>query len=192
MKVFIEFLTSHLIVICDDDSTTSIVERIKKNLSIETLIPSSSFALYYEGDIVLDDLIFSSESELYFLDAIFCEGIRGGKGGFGAALRRAAKQAGPKKTTDFGACRDLSGRRIRHVNDEIILQKWQEAKDRNEDFNVDEETPSGISLWFLPTPSWAEGFGKKVKNKRRKQQRKTQLCSDWLHAHQPGSYIQCI
>ncbi len=34
-------------------------------------------------------------------------GLVGGKGGFGAALRAMAKQAGEKKTTDFGACRDL-------------------------------------------------------------------------------------
>ncbi len=34
-------------------------------------------------------------------------GLVGGKGGFGAALRAMAKQAGDKKTTDFGACRDL-------------------------------------------------------------------------------------
>ncbi len=34
-------------------------------------------------------------------------GLIGGKGGFGAALRAMAKQAGDKKTTDFGACRDL-------------------------------------------------------------------------------------
>lgn len=36
-----------------------------------------------------------------------------------------AKRSGAKKTTDFGSCRDLSGRRLRHVNDEILLKKWQ-------------------------------------------------------------------
>ncbi|CAN0533799.1 unnamed protein product, partial [Ectocarpus sp. 12 AP-2014] len=41
-------------------------------------------------------------------------------------LRAMAKQAGAKPTTDFGACRDLQGRRLRHVNDEVRLQKWQE------------------------------------------------------------------
>lgn len=35
-----------------------------------------------------------------------------------------------KKTTDFGACRDLYGRRLRHVNDEIRLKKWLEDKER--------------------------------------------------------------
>lgn len=37
-------------------------------------------------------------------------------------------QAGAKPTTDFGACRDLQGRRLRHVNDEVRLQKWQEDR----------------------------------------------------------------
>ncbi|CAM9237792.1 unnamed protein product [Discosporangium mesarthrocarpum] len=37
-------------------------------------------------------------------------------------------QAGKKPTRDFGACRDLQGRRLRHVNDEIRLQKWQEDR----------------------------------------------------------------
>ena len=42
-----------------------------------------------------------------------------GKGGFGTLLKGQSKQAGAKTTLDFGACRDLSGRRLRHVNDEI-------------------------------------------------------------------------
>ena len=51
-------------------------------------------------------------------------GLKGGKGGFGAMLRAQAKGKGAKTTTDFGACRDLQGRRLRHVNDEIRVQKW--------------------------------------------------------------------
>lgn len=85
-------------------------------------------------------------------------GLRGGKGGFGAMLRSMGKGAGSKQTTDFGACRDLYGRRLRcaavtladgrfwvsafmltchaclfrHVNDEIRLKKWLEDKEREE------------------------------------------------------------
>ncbi|KAG5189946.1 SPRY domain-containing protein [Tribonema minus] len=87
-------------------------------------------------------------------------GLKGGKGGFGAMLRAAAKQAGNKATRDFGACRDLQGRRLRHVNDEashicrcpgnfkffaarvqmdadaalrmIRLRKWQEEREKRE------------------------------------------------------------
>ena len=37
----------------------------------------------------------------------------GGKGGFGALLRSGARGS---KTENFDACRDLNGRRLRHVN----------------------------------------------------------------------------
>nr|GMD64131.1 protein SDE2 homolog [Ipomoea batatas] len=40
--------------------------------------------------------------------------LRGGKGGFGSLLRGAATKAGQKKTNNFDACRDMSGRRLRH------------------------------------------------------------------------------
>lgn len=67
-----------------------------------------------------------------------CGGLLGGKGGFGAMLRIQAKQKGAKKTTDFGACRDLSGRRLRHINDEIILNKWKAARDSGKEFDVEQ------------------------------------------------------
>lgn len=39
--------------------------------------------------------------------------LRGGKGGFGALLRAGARSTVSQNTD---ACRDLSGRRMRHVN----------------------------------------------------------------------------
>jgi len=44
--------------------------------------------------------------------------IVGGKGGFGSLLRGAPANPGVKKKTNFEDSRDLSGRRIRHVNNE--------------------------------------------------------------------------
>ena len=49
--------------------------------------------------------------------------LSGGKGGFGSLLRGAAKSA--RVTTNFDACRDLSGRRLRHVNGEKKIQEFQ-------------------------------------------------------------------
>ena len=94
-------------------------------------------------------------------------GLRGGKGGFGAMLRSMGKAGGGTATRDFGACRDLSGRRLRHVNDEIALERWHEARARNEARKrsggaaVDEdEAPvagsHGIRGWHLAVPAWAE------------------------------------
>lgn len=57
--------------------------------------------------------------------------LRGGKGGFGSLLRGAATKAGQKKTNNFDACRDMNGRRLRHVNAEKKLEEWRaEAEER--------------------------------------------------------------
>ena len=48
--------------------------------------------------------------------------ILGGKGGFGAMLRTAGARG--VKTTNFDACRDLNGRRLRHVNAAEALREW--------------------------------------------------------------------
>lgn len=46
----------------------------------------------------------------------------GGKGGFGAMLRGGPTGLRIKKTTNFDACRDLSGRRLRNTNAEQQLR----------------------------------------------------------------------
>ncbi|MEO0335282.1 MAG: hypothetical protein AAF202_02750 [Pseudomonadota bacterium] len=123
-------------------------------------------------------------------------GIKGGKGGFGALLRSSGKGGRGRRTTDFGACRDLSGRRLRQVNDELRLRKWREAEERKEErqrgagkkgeagaADFDKFTGSGIPGWHLTVPNWAEGC--KVKKDRRyheRNKRKTRLCSDWIKA----------
>lgn len=80
--------------------------------------------------------------------------LHGGKGGFGAMLRSMGKSQGPGGgTRDFGACRDLEGRRLRHVNDEIALERWHEARAKKEALKA---SPSGLKHWYLGLPSWAE------------------------------------
>lgn len=41
----------------------------------------------------------------------------GGKGGFGSMLRAQGGRMNAQKTTNFDACRDLQGRRVKTVND---------------------------------------------------------------------------
>ncbi|XP_027350827.1 replication stress response regulator SDE2 [Abrus precatorius] len=55
--------------------------------------------------------------------------LKGGKGGFGSLLRGAATKAGQKKTNNFDACRDMSGRRLRHVNAEKRLEEWKAGEE---------------------------------------------------------------
>ncbi|PRP83245.1 hypothetical protein PROFUN_09457 [Planoprotostelium fungivorum] len=53
--------------------------------------------------------------------------LLGGKGGFGALLRGAGSKG--KKTTNFDDCRDLDGRRVRHVKNEERLAEWNKEQE---------------------------------------------------------------
>lgn len=56
--------------------------------------------------------------------------VVGGKGGFGALLRGAGNKSGKKISQDD--CRDLSGRRIRHVKNEQKLAEWYASQKERE------------------------------------------------------------
>jgi len=127
--------------------------------------------------VILDDTpaVYAKKCHVFFLTAKLKLHIRGGKGGFGSLLKGQSKQAAAKTTVDFGACRDLSGRRLRHINDEIKLRKWREAlamKARGEPFDEEQhyKSKSGIENWYLNIPNWAmEAFSNKARraNERR-------------------------
>lgn len=163
--------------------------EVKTSFSQLQKIPCDLFYLTMNGRILLDHELISSSpspsstspsSSLIIIRVIMK--LLGGKGGFGSMLKSLAKKSGGKKTTDFGACRDLSGRRLRHVNDEIILQKWKEAQDKGEEFDIEETTKTGINLWFLNAPTWVDGFKGTGRKRYMKPRRKTRMCIDWLNA----------
>ena len=52
--------------------------------------------------------------------------------GLGLVLRAERGGVDAKKTTNFEAMRDLSGRRMRHVNNEKKLQEWIDAAPERE------------------------------------------------------------
>lgn len=56
--------------------------------------------------------------------------LRGGKGGFGSMLRAIGAQI--EKTTNREACRDLSGRRLRAINDERRARHYARLKAQRE------------------------------------------------------------
>lgn len=60
----------------------------------------------------------------------------GGKGGFGSLLRSMKPKI--KGDENFDACRDLSGRRLRTVNNEQRLQEYQQRQAEEEKY-VEEE-----------------------------------------------------
>lgn len=55
----------------------------------------------------------------------------GGKGGFGSMLRAIGAQI--EKTTNREACRDLSGRRLRDINEEKRLKSWLDKQQEREE-----------------------------------------------------------
>ncbi|XP_011875133.1 PREDICTED: protein SDE2 homolog isoform X2 [Vollenhovia emeryi] len=56
--------------------------------------------------------------------------LLGGKGGFGSMLRAIGAQI--EKTTNREACRDLSGRRLRDINEEKRLKAWIEKQTKRQ------------------------------------------------------------
>jgi len=130
-------------------------------------------------------------------DPISCRfrvgGLVGGKGGMGALLRQKARRSA-EITTDFGACRDLNGRRLRHVNNEIRLQVWRQEVAAKKEEGWDSEhskllkTPSGIKNWFLTVPNWAE-LKQTSPQKRKERIARSEFCKDWQEAREYKSRI---
>lgn len=79
-------------------------------------------ALCFQG-LSNDDFYLTFQGKLVYSDTFVEDGtvhvhptVRGGKGGFGSMLRAIGAQI--EKTTNREACRDLSGRRLRDINEE--------------------------------------------------------------------------
>jgi Replication stress response SDE2 C-terminal/SPRY domain/Silencing defective 2 N-terminal ubiquitin domain len=104
--------------------------------------------------------------------------IRGGKGGFGTLLKGQSRQAANQTTLDYGSCRDLQGRRLRSVNDEIaqrLHREWQNRVDTGQAtpqqmVQALSDTSSGIAGWFLQLPAWAEKGTRKVARRQHHKQ----------------------
>lgn len=106
-------------------------ETLKRDLFARTKIPLRLQRLVAGSREVFDETLISASPDGLFPSCSLLLRLRGGKGGFGSLLRGAATKAGQKKTNNFDACRDMSGRRLRHVNAEKKLEEWKtEAEDR--------------------------------------------------------------
>lgn len=103
---------------------------IKRRLCEITKIPPVHQRLLTGTQQLGDDSVIScSDGGLRFPTVWLTLRLRGGKGGFGSLLRGAATKAGQKKTSNFDACRDMSGRRLRHVNAEKRLEEWKAGEE---------------------------------------------------------------
>ncbi|KAL5284672.1 SDE2 family protein [Megaselia abdita] len=104
-----------------------IVQEILPNESFEeisnyaeTILGESNFYLTSQGKKV------SSENYDGNENLQICPRLLGGKGGFGSMLRAIGAQI--EKTTNREACRDLSGRRLRDINEEKRIKEWAEKQ----------------------------------------------------------------
>jgi hypothetical protein len=71
---------------------------------------------------LLNMLSFQSHHGGQFLEGI-CR-VKGGKGGFGSQLRAQGGRMSSRKVTNKESCRDLSGRRLRNVNQSKVLAEY--------------------------------------------------------------------
>ncbi|CAB4270230.1 unnamed protein product [Prunus armeniaca] len=113
---------------------------IKNRLLEITKIPLHHQRLVTGTRQLKDDSVISCSSDVpYFPTVHLLLRLVGGKGGFGSLLRGAATKAGQKKTSNFDACRDMSGRRLRHVNAEKKLEEWRaEEEERRLEKNAED------------------------------------------------------
>ncbi|XP_051145401.1 uncharacterized protein LOC127261201 [Andrographis paniculata] len=108
-----------------DDQFLNITQPNEKLQIFKTLGPDSSGQLDGEEDCNLGGSAVANRPRKFPVIVHLLLRLRGGKGGFGSLLRGAATKAGQKKTNNFDACRDMNGRRLRHVNAEKRLEEWR-------------------------------------------------------------------
>ena len=90
------------------------------------------FSLYANGRKLLPEDVPDVDG---FVDVIL--GLPGGKGGFGSMLRALGAQI--EKTTNKDACRDLSGRRLRDINEEERLKDYVARQAEREQLAADKK-----------------------------------------------------
>lgn len=103
------------------------VARLKEKISEHYGVFAQDLYVTINGKAVSSNLqLHNDENDVI---RVFTK-LVGGKGGFGSMLRAIGAQI--EKTTNREACRDLSGRRLRDINEEKRLRKWLEGQEERE------------------------------------------------------------
>lgn len=122
-EVLLEILPNHSFQDILEISETFLVSIINSMIpdginNTQHFQGESSFYLLSQGKIV-SQTNYDRQSNIQI-----CPRMLGGKGGFGSMLRAIGAQI--EKTTNREACRDLSGRRLRDINEEKRMKDWAE------------------------------------------------------------------
>ncbi|XP_011634688.1 replication stress response regulator SDE2 [Pogonomyrmex barbatus] len=108
---------------CNFDTPIA-VQELREQIEEATGLVHNQYYILYNGRLVQDNDICSNNH------AVVVPRLLGGKGGFGSMLRAIGAQI--EKTTNREACRDLSGRRLRDINEEKRLKAWIEKQTKRE------------------------------------------------------------
>lgn len=118
------------LIIFENDFITGLdctdVSSVKCDISHKHGVPVEDLCATLNGRPVSDDYDITTTNNVVRLSTK----LVGGKGGFGSMLRAIGAQI--EKTTNREACRDLSGRRLRDINEEKRLRKWLEGQEDRE------------------------------------------------------------
>ena len=125
MQIFVRHERSIALEVEPSDT----IVHVKARIAEKTRLPAETVRLIFGGKQLSEACTLSEHSIGKHATIHLVHSLLGGKGGFGAMLRTAGARG--VKTTNFDACRDLNGRRLRHVNAEAQLREWDaQAEER--------------------------------------------------------------
>jgi hypothetical protein len=135
MKILIRGINETSSITCINISQD---ENSTKPLTFKALLEKFIFKNYYKNEnlcLLTDEYCFSRDGKNISLNEIIPDSKfiyqleklkKGGKGGFGSLLK--GQPPVKKRTNNFESMRDLTGRRMRHVNQERTLKEWHQKK----------------------------------------------------------------
>ena len=99
--------------------------------SSKDIISPDTFRLMQNGKNLIDQVDLNQVMHVELRGSLL-----GGKGGFGSLLRSVKPKA--QQDDNFEACRDLSGRRLRHINNERRIREFHQRQEEEEKYVAEE------------------------------------------------------
>ena len=133
---------SHILLKVNDSRQSFHVHSLEELRSqVTNVLGTSEFSLRSSSGRILRSI--SSPCE--FVSVHFP--LLGGKGGFGSMLRAQGGRMSSKRTTNFMACRDLAGNRVKALKDAQQLAKHlekQEEREKEKEAAIEKKIEEGL------------------------------------------------